>query len=523
MINRRQFLRTAGGSSLAAGLPGGQVRMNRPRPAERFYFRTDDARLQTKYDSALAGLRNNAIRVNRFVDPVLIEGGNYPGVWLECAPLEGLVYSTISQQLATSNHRIFFDFQREDGYLPCYVWRNKIGTGQIQMVVPIAATAYELYERTRDRDFLSRAYTSCSRWDAWLVRYRNTRATGLCEAFCEYDTGHDNSPRWRGKPKECPNADARICPRIEGLPYLAPDLSASLYGGRVALARMARELGNPAEEARWQERATATRMAMLDLLYDTRDACFYDVDSSGKFVRIRGDALTRVLGERVLPQELFEAVYRRHIRNPSSFWAPYPLPSIALDDPAFVRPIPPNSWGGASQALTALRAPRWMEPYGKRGDLTHLMRQWVKAIVAAAGFMQQMDPQTGEFTLDQGGYSPTMLVLFDFIWRLFGVRREGSCLEWNCRVPDGAGYSKSGIPTAAGVAELGNGKDGSELMLDGRPLVRLEGQARLISDLAGKPLKLVGSEPRPLEVSLHWPNGRTATYRLMPDAVVPVV
>src|ERR1019366_4544626 len=46
--------------------------------------------------------------------------------------------------------------------------------------------------------------------------------------------------------------------------------------------------------------------------------------------------------------------------NPKAFWSPFPLPSLAMDDPLFVRSIPPNSWGGASQALTALRAPRWM-------------------------------------------------------------------------------------------------------------------------------------------------------------------
>jgi hypothetical protein len=521
MTDRRRFVRAAVGA-VAAGAAERLAASQRPRAAERLYLRVDDKKLQARYDAALVSLRANTVRVNRFIEPVLIEGGGYPGVWLECAPLEGLIYGFISQQVAIANHNIFLDFQREDGYFPCYIWRNKIGTSQIQTVVPIAATAFELYERTRDRAFLSRAYSACSRWDAWLCQYRNTRGASLCEAFCEFDTGHDNSPRFKGKPRECPNEDARICPKSDGLPYLAPDLSASMYGGRVALASMARELGKAEEEARWTERALATRVAIMDRLYDPRDTCFYDLDSNNRFVRVRGDALTRVLGERVVTPELFEAIYRKHIRNPASFWTLYPFPSIALDDASFVRPIPKNSWGGASQALTALRAPRWMEYYGKRADLTHLMRQWVKAIVAAPEFLQQMDPQTGEFTSDRGPYSPAMLALLDFAWRLYGVRREGATLEWNCRLPEGAGWCHSSIPTPRGAAELNTSLDSSELSVDGRIVLQVRGHARIVTDNAAKPLRLVGTEPHPAEVTLRWPNGRTINYHLVPDTIVPL-
>jgi hypothetical protein len=118
-------------------------------------------------------------------------------------------------------------------------------------------------------------------------------------------------------------------------------------------------------------------------------------------------------------RHIFEAVWTRQIHNPQAFWAPFPLTSIAENDPAFVRPIPRNSWGGATQALTALRAPRWMAFYGKQAELEHMMRQWVEAISRHTEFRQQMDPETGEFTQkDPSGYSPAALVYLDFIERL---------------------------------------------------------------------------------------------------------
>ncbi|MHB1155918.1 MAG: MGH1-like glycoside hydrolase domain-containing protein [Phycisphaerales bacterium] len=383
--------------------------------------------IKRKYDEALRGLQSNIKKVLGYDKPVLIEGGVYPGVWLECSPLEGLIYGRYAPDIAKANHEVFFHHQRPDGYLPCYVWFDHIGASQIQMVTPIARTALETADLTGDEHLLAVAYDACSRWDAWLGRHRNTRGTGLCEAFCEYDTGHDNSPRFRGLPKKCPDDDASICPKAGKLPYLAPDLSATVYGGRRAMTQMALRLGKPVDAEMWSEKAETIRQRILQHCYDPESQCFFDVDSEGRFVRIVGDALTRVLGEHVVDQPMFERIYARHIRNPEGFWTPYPLPSIAAGDPSFVRELPPNSWGGASQALTALRAPRWFEHYGKSDDLRHLMTRWVEAILHAPGFMQQMNPWTGEFSTSEG-YSPCMCVLIDFVDRL-GLRTACACEE----------------------------------------------------------------------------------------------
>ena len=500
---RRQFLlQTAAGVIACAASDGAPQ------------FTCGNPKLQQAYTAAVAGLEANLQSVFRFPRPVLLEGATYAGVWLECAPLEGLVYAPLSPDTALANHEVFFDLQREDGYLPCNVKKTILGTGQIQMVVPIAATAWDLYRRNRSAAFLEKTYSACSRWDEWLVRYRNTRGSGLCEAFCTYDTGHDNSPRFLGKSRQCPQADARICPPDDGLPYLAPDLSATVYGGRIALAAMAREMGRTAEESRWLESAEAIRKLILDRLYDARDAAFYDIDSHDRFVRIRGDAITRVMGEHVADGKLFDEVYRRQLHNPSAFWTPYPFPSIAADDPAFVRPIPRNSWGGATQALTALRTPRWMEHYGKYADFTHLMTRWVEALVRSGQFLQQMDPENGEFSPDRGAYSPAMLALFDFVWRLYGVRPLSNTIEWNCRLPE----DTPSTTAKWGTAELQNDHTGSSLTLAGKQIAKIHGIARLETTNDGKPLRLIATEPRAVTVLLQT-GRRASTHNLNPDSV----
>jgi hypothetical protein len=388
---------------------------------------------KSTWDAALAVLAGNLRTVPGYAHPVLFEGSTYQGIWQECGPHEGLVYATLARYIsagqakvtpleaARNNHTAFFELQRPDGQLPASIKTTENGYGQIQMVVPIAATAWELAQLINDEAFLVTAYSACSRWDAWLRQYRDTRKTGLVEGFCTYDTGHDNSPRWKGIPNRCPDADARKCPPLPSMPRLCPDLSATVYGGRVALAKMARALGKKAEAARWKRDAEIIRKLIIDKLYSPEDAAFYDLDAQGNFVRVRSDVISRVLGEHVLDlahardRAIFEAVWNRQLHNPKAFWAPYPLSSIAQDDPVFVRPIPRNSWGGASQALTALRAPRWMAHYGKQAELNELMWQWCEAIMRHGEFRQQVDPQTGEFTQpDPGGYSPAALVFLSF-------------------------------------------------------------------------------------------------------------
>lgn len=472
-ILRRAFLKQSALAAGASAIPFSSLGCHRPAkatppanaalPPLRYpNFPTSDPAWATAWDAALAVLAGNVRSMPRYDHPVLVEGSTYAGIWLECAPQEAQVYGTLQRfittaadqptplQVARANHMAFFANQKPDGQLPASIkLADKVGTdagyGQIQMVVPIAATAWDIIQLTQDEELLTTAYASCSRWDAWLRQYRDTRKTGLCEGFCTYDTGMDNSPRWHGIPNRCPDADARKFPPLPGMPRICPDLSATVYGGRIALAAMAGALNKRDDQARWLADAEHIRQLILTRLYSPEDAAFYDLDTDNQFIKVRSVVTLRVLGEHVLDpardRAVFDDIWTRQVHNPDAFWAPFPFPSSALNDPTFVRPIPRNSWGGASQALTALRAPRWMSYYGKQAELDHMMLKWCSAVMRhmpeaqtpqdqSRIFRQQMDPLTGEFTgyappnappggpQDPGGYSPCALAFLDFARRL---------------------------------------------------------------------------------------------------------
>jgi hypothetical protein len=516
-MNRREFIARAGLLSGAA-LPllsrvsraAASAQSALPADASaaqsesRVSFETTDPLLARTYRHALDVLAANVMVLPDYPRPVLIEGGVYQRLSGEGGPHEGLIYSAIRADVARNNQMAFFALQREDGLIPHAMKSNEIGWRHLQLAVPLAATAWELSQQTGDSELLEAAYNGWSRFDAWLRRYRDTRHTGLCEGFCTFDTGQDNSPRWAGIPDSCPDDDARKCPPLGSLPRLCPDMSATVYGGRVALAAMARALGKSAEADRWLADADAIRSAILNRLYSADDAAFYDRDAQNQFVRVRGEVIARVLGEHVADDKLFATIYDRQIHNPVAFWAPYPLPSIALDDPKFVRPIPANSWGGASQALTALRATRWMEHYGKPADFAHLMQQWVDAICRAGDFYQQIDPLDGNATQDPGKYSPAALVLFDYTWRLAGVRQVENNLEWNIRPPAAAiraSYRLKLTPTR--TAELRYASGHAELFLNGNRLCRTGSTVRILTDVDGNMNGAVGIAPEKTNVVLH--------------------
>lgn len=513
---RRHMLRIGGAALAGLALPDTQAHARQMRQAQPALptpdFTCANTGWNTLYQHALQTLRNNVQVLPRYSGPVLIEGAEYPGIWQECGPMEALTFRRFAPEAALHSHQVFFALQREDGQLPANNKRSETGFGQIQMVVPIAATAWELASATQNDAFLAEAYAACARWHTWLMHFRNTRGTGLVEGFCTYDTGHDNSPRWKGIPNQCPGKDAKRFPTGFALPRLCPDLSATLYGGHLALASMATALGKPHEAEQWKERANTLRTAILRELYVEDDAAFYDKDANNNFVRVNSDILTRMCGEHIPDRKLFDTLWTRQFANPNTFAAPFPFPSVALNDPQFVRPIPRNSWGGASQALTALRAPRWMEHYNRPAELAHLMEQWCAALLHDGKFRQQMDPLTGTFTDgDLPGYSPACLVLLDFTWRLAGIVEQPQELWWNVRpsspASQAATFRLNTGPTT--VLELryqpqnGKQKAGATLLRNTREIARIHGgDVRLITNPAGRPNALIGTSLTPQTIHL---------------------
>lgn len=430
---------------------------------------------------------------------VLWEGGNYPGIWVEStASISAETLARFLPEQALATVRSVLDRPRGDGLLPYKVTGEGPSYRQIQMVTPLARSVWRVWQHAgRPAGFLADAYASLTAHDRWLATHRDTRGTGCVEAFCTFDTGHDRSPRFWHIPDITPEGDpARYDPSNPRVPLLAPDLTANVACQRRHLALMATELGRDATP--WLAAAEASERALWDQCFDTEAQLFLDVDAAGRPLNLACDVLLRVLACGIGDDALFEDVLRRYLLDTRRFFAAYPFTSVALDDPRFDPDSTRNTWAGATNLLTLLRAPEAFEAHGRFVELTWAMWPTVEALCREHRFAQTLNPWTGEQGFTQA-YSPAILTLLDFVERLVGILPgPGGELWFTSLTVPAIGHVQLATRTAyrrtvGGVAwELRVSPAGSEVSADGRVRFQVPPGVRLVTSLDGTPHRLIG-------------------------------
>ncbi|WP_199035427.1 MGH1-like glycoside hydrolase domain-containing protein [Glycomyces salinus] len=457
--------------------------------------------LERRWHQALAEL-DQCVRPLGGGAPVLNEGGVYAGAWLESTgTISAEVLARFAPALARDTHLLFAAHRREDGMIPYKVTDSGPGFSQIQIVTPLARTVWHHYRLTGcDRSFLEAVYPAMAYYDAWLERYRDTRGTGGVEAFCTFDTGHDLSPRFWFAPDRAFGGDARRCdPDSPTLPYVAPDLTANVACQRAYLARIAEELGEDGEP--WRSRSRASVAALYARCFDADDGSFYDLDRSGRHVRVRSDVLLRVLACEMGDGEFFDRALREHLMNTRRFLAHYGFTSLAMDDPRFDADASHNSWGGPVNFLSLLRAPHAFEHHGRVAELAVATAPALAATAVADRFPQCLDPWSGApgFT---SVYSPAILWFLDTVERSAGILPRPDGEVWftgtpPTRLDHGAAARATAYARSVGGAryELAADDERAEVHRDGRRLYSFPRGWRIATDSAGAVRAVVGMSP----------------------------
>jgi len=479
--------------------------------------------LEDAYYAAVGKLAD-CVRPSASGDFVLQEGGVYFGCWLESTgTINAEILSRFGPAAAQATFEQFARYQREDGLLPYKITGAGPVFKQIQLVTPPARSVWNHYKTNgRDRAFLRRMYASLARYDEWLARHRDTRGTGGVEAFCAFDTGHDLSPRfWHVPDTPFEDDPARYDPNSPTLPFVAPDLTASVYCGRVYLAKMADELGLPDAAPQWRTKAEETLGSLMKTCYHEDDGFFYDVDANGAFNVIQSDVLLRVVASEVGDGAYFASALRRYLLNSRKFFSKYPLTSIAMDDPRFDPSSAYNTWAGAVNFLSLIRAPHAFEKHGRHVELTWILQPIVSAMARMKRFGQCLSPWTGEegFT---DTYSPAILCALDYIERLCGILPTPDGELWftglmpqtrdhGQKLADETAYSR----IVDGVRfELYNTKEICAVYREGKLLCRFPAGVRLVTDREGNVVRAIGMTVRPIEGWLQPSDGKPVPLRL---------
>lgn len=403
-------------------------------------FRTQDAALQQLYDTACEKCLGNLTLFGS--DRVLVEGGGYEKLWLETQPMGGEMYAKRDLTAGLNNQLLFMRTQRADGRLPGSIQCLPGGVIEPQFNkfqgFCFPWPALNMYFLTgRDRAYLDQLADCLTRFDAYLWRVRDSDGDGCLESWCVYDTGEDNALRYSDAPAYC---TAEVPPiGYAVVPMASMDFMSYSYAARDTLAAISR-IRADGQEALWRKQADDVAAALKERLWDdARGACF-DRDKTGRSLPTLVHNNLRCMYWGAFSQEMADRFVHEHLLNPDEFWTPFPLPSVAANDPLF-RNAPENNWSGQSEGLTYQRAILALERYGYAPLVTQLGKKLLAAIQHGSNvFTQQFDPFTGapsrvgmhsHAALPEGSdepfqdsYGPTLLAALEYIAHIWGVHLQ---------------------------------------------------------------------------------------------------
>ncbi len=248
---------------------------------------------------------------------------NYVGLWLWDSALHTLAYRHIDPEMARNQIRTMIAYQLPNGMLPDAIYDEGLVftidhpiVGEVTKPPILAWAALKLHETDPDIDFLREIYPSLVRFNAWWFAMNDDDSDGLVQYSHPYSSGLDNSPLWDfGMPVESPDINTYLCIQME------------------AFGRMAEILGLSGESQMWKRRRSALVKRMIKEMWD-EDAGLFWALLNEEPIRVVTPFNLYPLWTGQLPEEMNERLIQ-HLTNPGEFASPYPIPTVARNDPRY--------------------------------------------------------------------------------------------------------------------------------------------------------------------------------------------
>jgi hypothetical protein len=366
---------------------------------------------------------------------------DYPFQWFWDSCFHAIVWSRFDAERAADELRGLFANQEPDGLIPHVIfWKSDLvsrlqwhhlesrTSGRIpfhrrphttaQMQPPVIAQAVERVVDAGAGGFLDEALPHLERYYRYLAALRDHDRDGLISIVSQFESGLDFSPVYDeviGVRKPTPaslffrtrlpqlrnklaNYDLGVIFRRFGHHHEDVLVNAVYGQGLRALARLAARAGRDGT-ARWAAR-TAERVtkSLLERSWDERLGLF--VNLAGPEERRSRVKTIHGLMPLILP-DLPPAIAERlvgHLCDPLTFDAPYPVPSVALDETTFLRDHRLRGfrfiWRGPFSLNT-----NWFLVHGLRGhghdDVAGRIAERSHDSVERGGFNEFYDPLDG--------------------------------------------------------------------------------------------------------------------------------
>ena len=282
---------------------------------------------------------------------------------------------------------------------------------------PLAAQAVlRIYSSTRDKQFVKQLLPKLSKYYRWLARNRDFEGEGLLSIITPFESGMD----WKAsydpvlgysKGKAGPQLFWKVLQVdlhnfVKGYDlkaiyrsnrFIVKDAAFNtIYAQNLeAMAELCRLAGD-GEEQYFREQADKTGKAIYKFMYDEADAAFYDLYGHDyRKLKVRTATIFFPVGLKSVPDAVCKQVLERHLLHKDGFHVPFPVPSLSVNEPAFVPNESLYIWRGPTWVVFNWFMQQFLLEKGYEEEAQALL-QSVKELVSRSGFREYYNPFTGE-------------------------------------------------------------------------------------------------------------------------------
>ncbi|WP_068840311.1 amylo-alpha-1,6-glucosidase [Pontibacter akesuensis] len=365
--------------------------------------------------------------------------GTYPFQYFWDTCFHVFMLSSLGEEKMAKEHlRSLFQMQRPDGFVGHMSYWKRLWPARVTDLLqlrprdvlrlykphmsalvqpPIVAQAVlRVFRNSNDEAFLREMLPKLKKYYKWLAENRDFEGEGLLSIITPFESGMDWKASYdpllgydRGKAGpllfwKVLQVDAHnflkgydLRAIYKSNKFVVKDTAFNtIYAQNLeAMAELCRLAGDE-EGPGFLQKASQTEKSILSYMYDEKDAAFYDLHGHQfQKLRVRTGTVFFPVVLKGVPDNVCRTVLERHLLQKGGFQTPFPVPSLAVDEPAF-RP---------GESLYIWRGPTWvvfnwfMQGYllerGYRQEAASLLYS-VKQLITRSGFREYYDPFTGE-------------------------------------------------------------------------------------------------------------------------------
>ncbi|MDX5348650.1 MAG: trehalase-like protein, partial [Hymenobacteraceae bacterium] len=281
---------------------------------------------------------------------------------------------------------------------------------------PLVAQALQrIYQKTNDKAFLQEMLPKLKNYYKWLLQHRDFEGNGLLSIISPYESGMDWKASYDPVLKFKGKGNVRLFWKVlkvdmfnffkgynlekiyEADKFIVKDAAFNTIFAQnlEAMALLCKEV-NDADEAFFRQNSEKCAKSILELMYDADDEAFYDLaGKENRKLKVKTPTIFFPVVLKNIPDEICKKVLHRHLLNPKEFQTKFPIPSLAIDEPAFNPTESIYIWRGPTWIMFNWFLHRFMLEKNYPEEAERLLNSFRK-LIEKSGFREYYNPFTGQ-------------------------------------------------------------------------------------------------------------------------------